>query len=538
MRKTIFILVTVLLAGFTFAQESVEGILKELGDYQVAAPAAAPAADSSMPAADMSAGEAAPAAELPMAEEAPAADMSAADNSIDVPAVIEESREAYAGGEFERAQAGFEQVIKIAPENIVARMYLRKLIERDHRHAEVGGMKAVTAAWDTSLVLRSYPISADAAEKMELGEVDGPVDVTAKFPEADFPKGASAMYQPNMEKIFVRNTVENLTIIEEILDAMDVAKISEDVEQVEIETKFVEVAEGALEELGFEWRLLNDYNELDGGDITIPGNQYLFDDALRTVPFAQPKSLGAGTAAAGGAWSAFRFEDTFNTKAATMTLENRGSTPLDIVISALDQTTGADVLSAPRIVTKSGEEAVIRVGEKHLFPEVYEPSASGGNIVHVKYEDWEEKLLGVELTVTPQVDGDQIEMELAPKITELQGWQTYDIADANSAYTWYQYRIGLKFEHDAIQAKLPVFRVRNVETEITIADGATIGMGGLINAKVEAFEDKVPVLGSLPLVGRLFRSEGERAVKRNLMMFVTSKKVEATGRINSARSFE
>lgn len=532
MRKTIFILVTVLLTGFTFAQESVEGILKELDDYQAAAPVAAPVADSAMPAPVP-----VPAADMPAMDDAPAAVPAA--ESIDIPAVIEESRDAYAGGEFERAQAGFERVIKIAPENIVARMYLRKLIERDHRNAEVSGMKAVTAAWDTSLVLRSYPISADAAEKMELGEVDDPVDVAAKFPEAGFPKGASAMFQPRMEKIFVRNTVENLTIIEEILDAMDVAKISEDVEQVEIETKFVEVAEGALEELGFEWRLLNDH-ELEGGDTTIPGDQYLFDDALRTVPFTQPKSLGAKTtAAAAGDWSAFRFEDTFNADADTLLLQHRGSTPLDIVISALDQTTGADVLSAPRVVTKSGEEAIIRVGEKHFYPEVYEPSASGGNIVHVKYEDWEEKLLGVELEVTPQVDGDQIEMELAPKITELQGWQTYHIAEASSAYTWYQYRIGLKFDHDnPIQAQLPIFRVRKIETEVTIADGATIGMGGLINEKVEAFEDKVPVLGSLPLVGRLFRSEGERAIKRNLMMFVTAKKVEPTGRINSARSFE
>ena len=546
MQKTPFILVTVLVAGLVCAQEqseSVAGILNELAGYQgvEAAPAVdaapvvevAPAVEETLPPADL------PAADpMPMMEEE-----TIQTTDMDIPAVIEESRELYAGGEFEMAQAGFASVVKVAPENLVARMYLRKILERDSRTAEIGGMKAVAAAWNTSLVLRSYPISADAAEKMELGEVDSAVDVSAKFPEADFPKGASAVYQPRMEKIFVRNTAENLTIIEEILDAMDVAKISEDVEQVEIEAKFIEISEGTLEELGFEWRTLAGNTYDIASDVTLEGGQYLFDDALRTVPFAKPNSLGAGSLAAAAysdtQWSALRFENTFNDAADTLIINSSDSgSPLDLVISALDQSTGADVLSAPRIVTKSGEEAVIRVGEKHLFPEVYEPSASGGNIVHVKYEDWEEKLLGVELTVTPQVDGDQIEMELAPKITELQGWQTYDIAEANSAYTWYQYRIGLKFTHDAIKARLPIFRIRNIETEITIADGATIGMGGLINEKVEAFEDKVPFLGSLPLVGRLFRSEGERAVKRNLMMFVTAKKVEPTGRINSARSFE
>lgn len=550
MRKTIFITVPVLLAGFALAQqqsESVESILNELGGYQ-AEQQAAPAAQAPevMPAPE-------PAAQPePMPAPAPVTVEEAAGMpAVDVPEVMEESREAYAMGEFERAQLGFEQIIKVQPENIVARMYLRKIMERDARKVEVKGMKAVTAAWDTSLVLRSYPISADAAEKMELGEVEGPVDIRAKFPEVEFPEGTAAMYQPKMEKIFVRNTEDNLTVIEEVLEAMDVAKTSADVEQVEIEAKFVEVSEGTLEALGFEWDFAGNVNShIMQDDIVVNDGNGLFTDALRansageTLPFSRPADLGSGSLGAGTQaglnedWTAFRFENTFNDTPATVLLENNGHNPLDLLISALDQSSGADVLSAPRVVTRSGEEAVIRVGQKHIYPEVYEPNATGGNIVHVVYEDWEEKLLGVELTVTPQVDGDQIEMELNPKITELQGWQTYDVAPKDSAYTWYQFRIGLLFYHDAIQARLPIFRVRNIETEVTIADGATIGMGGLVNERIESYEDKVPFLGSMPLVGRLFRSEGERAVKRNLMMFVTAKKVEPTGRINSSRSFQ
>ncbi|QHI70735.1 type II secretion system protein GspD [Tichowtungia aerotolerans] len=538
MRKTIFITTTVLLAGFSFAQqqsESVEGILNELGGLQTEA-ASMSAPETAIPA---------------VAEEVPAAEPVVAEGTVDIPAVIEDSRDAYAMGEFERAQLGFKRVIAASPENIVARMYLRKIAERDQRKVEVSGMQAVTAGWNTSLVLRSYSVSSDSAEKMELGDVEGPVDVSAKFPEVEFPEGSAAMYQPKMEKIFVRNTVENLTIIEEVLEAMDVAKTSEDVEQVEIEAKFVEVSEGTLEALGFEWNFDGTVGSgIEGDDIQISdGVDGLFAKALRggsdeTLPFSQPSTLGAGSIGAGTQsglnedWTAFDISNSFSSESATLALRNNGSNPLDLLISALDQSSGADVLSAPRIVTKSGEEAVIRVGQKHIYPEVYEPNASGGNIVHVKYEDWEEKLLGVELTVTPQVDGDQIEMELNPKITELQGWQTYDVAPKDSAYTWYQYRIGLKFYHDAIQARLPIFRVRNIETEVTIADGATIGMGGLVNERIESYEDKVPFLGSMPLVGRLFRSEGERAVKRNLMMFVTAKKVEPTGRINSARSFQ
>jgi general secretion pathway protein D len=426
-------------------------------------------------------------------------------------------------------------------------MYLRKLLERDARRTEVKAMKEVTADWTTGLTLRSYAISAEAAEKMELKEVKAATDVSAKFPEVDFPKGASAVYQPKLEKLFIRNTRENLAVIEEILAAMDVAKTSSDVEQVEIEAKFVEVSEGTLEQLGFEWRSLAG-EDITAGNLTIPGGQYLFDDALRGgpsgpgMPFTQPSTLGAGSTGASGEWTAFRVEDTFNTTPANMTVSAEKSSPgsngLDILITALEQSSGTDMLSAPRVVTRSGKKATIRVGQQHYYPESYEVSASGGNIVHVKYVDWGDRLLGVELDVTPQVDGDQIELELNPKILELQGWQNYEVAPADSAYTWYQYRLGMVFSHDKITAQLPIFRKREINTEVTIADGATMGMGGLINEKVEKYEDKVPLLGSLPLVGRLFRNEGERAVKRNLLMFVTAKKVTPSGRVETARSFE
>ncbi len=563
MRIVSIIIMAALLAGVTSAQEnsaSVEGILKELGTHQ----GEASAPKSVEPTPVNPSPEVPPAAEVQDPEEPsstssavteeppPVADIEeivepVALEEVDVEALIEDGRDYYVGGEFAKAQAGFEEAIRQDPENIIARMYLRKLLERDHRLAEVGGMEAVSEAWNTDLTLRSYAISADAVEKMGLTDAEGAVDVEVKFPEADFPKGATAVYQPAMEKLFIRNTRDNLLIIEEILEAMDVSKLSSDVEQVEIEAKFVEVSEGTLEELGFEWSEIAGnpvHTGIEGKDVVLPGNQTLFGGALRggptggSMPFSSPDALGAGATGVSGDWTAFRFENTFNDAPDTITLEHRGHNSFDLIISALDQSTGADVLSAPRVVTKSGEEAIIRVGQLHTYPEIYEPSATGGNIVHVKYDDWEERLLGVELAVTPQVDGDQIELGLNPKIQELQGWQNYDVAPADSSYTWYQYRIGLQFNHDPIVARLPIFRVREIETEVTIADGATIGMGGLISEKVEAFEDKVPFMGSLPLVGRLFRNEGERAIKRNLLMFVTAKIVEPTGRINTSRSFE
>jgi general secretion pathway protein D len=379
---------------------------------------------------------------------------------------------------------------------------------------------------------------------MELTDAKNAVNVENLFPQVDFPKGSSAIYQPKMKILFVRNTAENFAVLEPILDAMEVLKDSDGGDQVEIETKFVEVSEGTLEELGFEWRTVAGNNVDLGNNVNIPAGQYLFDDALRGGPSgpAMPFSTSGGPDGSPGAtgdWSTFRMTDTFSTNPDSMKIQHRGSTPIDLLISALDQSSGADVLSAPRIVTKSGEEATIRVGERHYYPEVYEADTDQAAMLTIAYQDFTEKLLGIELVVTPEVDGDQITLALNPRIIELTGWQNYQLAPANSIYNHRQNAISKNYTHNkAVVARLPIFKKREIQTEVRISDGSTIGMGGLISEKIESFEDKVPVLGSLPLIGRLFCNEGERRVKRNLLMFVTAKIVEPTGRVNTSRSFE
>jgi type II secretory pathway component GspD/PulD (secretin) len=435
-------------------------------------------------------------------------------------------------------------------DSLLSRIYPRTQLEQNQRKAETGGMEEVRAAWSTDLVFRSYSLEGAVAEKLKFDSTGAPADVSGLFPQIDFPGDASAIYQPEIPALFVRNTRENLEILETILSAMGLAGLTSDVEQIEIEAKFVEVSEGTLEELGFQWNFDGTVSTgIEGGDVVASdGAGGLFSEALRgspnnsaggKLPFNKNIDLGGnGRLTASGDWSAFQMIDTFNSVPAGLTLANKGSNPVDILISALDQSTGVDVLSAPRIVTRSGEEAVIRVGEVHSFPEVYEGDAGQGAILNVSYQDFEEKLLGVELIATPEVDGELINLALNPIITEIVGWRKYELAPANSIYNYRQTILGARYTHEAIVAQLPIYKVRRIESEVTVADGSTIGMGGLISETKEVFEDRVPVLGSLPLVGRLFRNEGERAVKRNLLMFVNARKVEPSGRINTSRSFE
>ncbi len=409
-----------------------------------------------------------------------------------------------------------------------------------HRGAEKSALDAVTGAWN-GMILRDYTLTPDALESMGLADAETRIDVRSLFPSVDFPEGAQAVYRPVLKRVLILNTPDNIRKFESIIAALEASQ-NGDTDQIEIIARFVEFSEGALEELGFEWSDVTDGDPIElADDWRIQDGETLFSGALREsgTVFSQPETFGRGERRAAGDWSAIRLADQFSTGSGSLRVTGDVGPTIDVLIRALDQTAGVDVLSSPRIVTQAGEEAIIQVGQNHYFPEEFEVNGSEGTIVHIGYEDFKETLMGVELRVEPEIAKDNlIQMELTPVITELLGWRNYQVAPADSAYSYYQFRIGMSYEHDPIQARLPIFRQRQMNTHVVIQDGSTIGMGGLINEKTETFSDRVPVLGSIPLVGRLFRSEGERTVKRNLAIFLTANKIQPNGARIAQRSFE
>jgi general secretion pathway protein D len=76
----------------------------------------------------------------------------------------------------------------------------------------------------------------------------------------------------------------------------------------------------------------------------------------------------------------------------------------------------------------------------------------------------------------------------------------------------------------------PIFSTRKVTTSVSIWDGQTVALGGLIREDVQKTHDKVPILGDIPLAGRLFRSDVDQKIKRNLIIFVTARLMDAEGR--------
>ena len=367
--------------------------------------------------------------------------------------------------------------------------------------AEKAAALQTANAWDTSndIVFRSYKITEAVGEELigasgSFGEV---IDVSSAFTGIEFPKRSSIYFRPEFNRLFVRNTLSNILAIEDVLAELHSAERDLMGKQVLIETKFVEANQSTLNELGFEWTL-NSSAQIDGENLALNTPTDLFVQGLRS---------GASV---------------FGTAATDSMIirKTTGALRWDVIINALEQASDTDVLSAPSVVTRDGSTANIMVGEQRTVSVGYDVKNSESSL-YVEH-DFEIEDMGVMLEVTPELRSDSlIDLELNPKVIDLIGYETYVSVAAPATSGGSQL---------ALDARMPYYRLREVETQVTVADGSTVGMGGLIYDKLETFRDKVPVLGSIPLVGRLFRSEGENNVKRNLMIFVTATQVDVNGR--------
>jgi len=125
------------------------------------------------------------------------------------------------------------------------------------------------------------------------------------------------------------------------------------------------------------------------------------------------------------------------------------------------------------------------------------------------------------LDVVPYVlsDGYTINLTLIPSLTEFAGYQnTPSIANVTGGLNVVQ-----------LPVILPDFTVRQVITTVNVWDGQTVVLGGLITSQTSTEKDKVPVIGDLPILGRLFQSQTKGSVKKNLMIFVTATIVDPAG---------
>lgn len=375
-----------------------------------------------------------------------------------------------------------------------------------------------------------------------------------------FPTGASATYLASSSKLLVKNTQANLDLIDSLVEV----SLSTPPSQVEIESRFLEVTQNNLQELGFDW-LLGAFNLAGGSGVyggggtagNAVGNvgQFPFTQggALTAPPVGSINGNNTGNLTAGNrtgsaavkasALDGLLFGSPTGPAAGVLALAGIFTNPqFQVVLRAVNQQKGMDLVSAPKVTVTSGRKATINITRKFPYPKEYTPpqvpQTQGGGLnpaTPATPTSFETRNVGVQLEVEPTVgpDGYTIELSLSPQITEFQGFVNY--GSPISTVAPFKFLDGL-FSDVTKTVVLtpntinqPVFSVRQVDTQVTIYDGQTVVLGGLMREDVQKVQDKTPILGDAPLVGSLFRSSSNQRIKRNLLIFVTAGLLDPAG---------
>lgn len=245
-----------------------------------------------------------------------------------------------------------------------------------------------------------------------------------------------------------------------------------EVQQVEIEARIVIINQGELEELGVRWGVINQ-SKSQPLSASIEGTLV---DGSGEIPLEQLLSVNLPATSSGAASAAFQ-------------LAKLGSdTLLDLELSALQSESKAEVISSPRLLTTNRTTAYIEQGTEIPY---LEASEDGNPTVSFK-----KAVLSLE--VTPYLsDNQQLILDLS--VTQDRPGEVVKTGNGEAV----------------------AIMTQRMMTQVQVANGETIVLGGIQQTSRTNSQDKVPVLGDVPLLGRLFRRDYQRAVKNELLIFVT-----------------
>lgn len=397
-----------------------------------------------------------------------------------------------------------------------------------------------------------------------------------------FPEGATAAYTPSTNILFVRNTAANLALVDTLVEEVSSAAPK----QIEIQVRLLEINQTRLQELGFDW-LLGQFN-VPGSDAVFAsggtsGNQRTSPFTAGDFPIVAPGAganlqypfspgpsgsnppVGGNPVTAGlrstGALFAIPSIDQLIGQTASSTFDARSpgtfaltgvftDPQFQVVLRTLSQSKGVDFVTSPSIVTKSGQRANITIAREFIYPTEFDPPQVpqqvggainiGGTLYNFDIPDvvpitpstptaFEMRNVGVSLEVEPVVGDNNrtVDLNLVPSSTDFEGFIDYgeDIPIPNRATGTV-----VNQQNDILQ---PVFRSNKVTTSVTIWDGNTVVLGGVMYDKRQVINDKVPILGDIPLIGRSFQSKVSQLEKKNVIFFVTVKVIDPSGnRVN------
>lgn len=276
---------------------------------------------------------------------------------------------------------------------------------------------------------------------------------------------------PRTNSLIIKELSDNLAVVKSLISALDIP-----VKQVEIEARIVTVDEGTLAEIGVRWGLQSTRSSFStSGSIEgLPSNGTTSEDTSSSIDDMLNVNLGAVNPGAGSI--AFQ-------------VANLGKDLLlDLELSALQAESRAEIISSPRLLTTNKRAAYIEQGTEIPY---LEASSSGAAAVAFK------KAV-LSLTVTPQITHDE-KLVLDLEVTQDKPGTTIKSGTGEAV----------------------AINTQRIDTQVLVNNGETIVLGGIYQHELFESVDKVPLLGDLPGVGKLFRRDYESVGKRELLIFVT-----------------
>jgi general secretion pathway protein D len=379
-----------------------------------------------------------------------------------------------------------------------------------------------------------------------------------------FPPGAYAVYNQKTSQLKVVNNQEMLDMIGQLISAAE-----EQTLLIQVGVRLVEINQLDLDSITVNSTLggsgINLLSPVPTGLLTNSGGATPSASGQRGVNAQLNQIQGVGLLPNNTLQSFLQsgvLAGTNQSSAYSLNTMDLGGTILNgmqfrTLITAVSQKNSANVLANPSIILKRGQKGVIEVSQEFKYVKEYsDPQSSirtintsgaggGSNSVNVSANQSvpgpetvigsfpsqisDAVPIGVKMGVKPDVTGDnsRVLLELEPSFVDFEGFINYG-TQINSAYTQSYFQTAVTIMTNIINQ--PVFIRRDLTLPaVEVSDGYTLLLGGLLREDIQKIDEKVPIIGDIPIFGRAFQGKTEQAVKKNTLIFVTPRILDVSG---------
>jgi len=282
--------------------------------------------------------------------------------------------------------------------------------------------------------------------------------------------------------LIITADTDEMAALESVIARLDIRRA-----QVLIEAIIVEMEMTEGQELGLQWLFSND-GGLYGSNISTSSAQQARNRALADAILPDDGSETISTRAVAGALS-----QTEGTTLGWGVVDQ--DLTMTVILNALETQGNANILSTPSLLTLDNEEAFITVGQQVPFVTGSYTNTGVGNGAQNPFQTIERQSVGVTLRVTPQInEGDSVVLDIVQEVSSISA----QILAASDVIT----------------------NERKIETKVLANDSDIVVLGGLVKDDVQDSTQGVPILSSIPLLGRLFRNDVVTVTKSNLLVFI------------------